>query len=103
MGHIFTSSQSTFHIPDFRESILDWLDATSKSREGAITLPGHAAHKEQWEPTIQRLFQNQQAAPRSTVRFHDIWSLDLPIPRFSMKGSSGVDTVHVSFTFFSWP
>lgn len=53
-------------------------DEASKTEEGLLTLvllSGHASHKEQWEPMIQRLFQHQEAAPR---RIHDVWSLDLP-------------------------
>ena len=56
-------------------------DDFSKHREDVLTLvfmPGNGAHKEHWEPTIQQLFQNQQAAARRTVRFHDMWSLDMP-------------------------
>jgi pimeloyl-ACP methyl ester carboxylesterase len=54
---------------------------TSKTREDVLTLVfmhGNGAHKEQWEPTIQRLLENQQRAARRTVRFHDMWSLDMP-------------------------
>jgi len=53
----------------------------SKHREDVLTLVfmhGIGAHKEHWEPTIQRLFLNQQAAARRSVRFHDMWSLDMP-------------------------
>lgn len=56
-------------------------DEASKAGENLLTLvflPGHAAHKEQWEPTIQRLFQKQKAAQRRNIQFQDIWSLDLP-------------------------
>ena len=56
-------------------------DTFSKTREDVLTLVfihGNGAHKEHWEPTIQRLFENQQAATRGTVRFHDMWSLDMP-------------------------
>ena len=51
------------------------------AQEDALTLvfiPGNGAHKEHWEPTIQRLFENQQTATRRPVRFHDMWSLDMP-------------------------
>ena len=55
-------------------------DTFSKTREDVLTLvfmQGIGAHKEHWEPTIQRLFENQQAATQGTVRFHDMWSLDM--------------------------
>ena len=53
----------------------DWEDALT-----LVFMHGNGCHKEQWEPTIQRLFQNQQAAARrsTTVRFHDMWSIDMP-------------------------
>ena len=56
-------------------------DTFSKTREDVLTpvfVHGIGAHKEHWEPTIQQLFQNQQAATRGTVRFRDMWTLDLP-------------------------
>ena len=49
--------------------------------EDVLTLvltSGNGAQKEHWEPTIQRLFENQKTAPQRTVRFHDMWSLDMP-------------------------
>ena len=56
-------------------------DTSSNTREDVVTLVfmhGTAAHKELGEPMIQRLFENQQAATRRTVQFHDMWSLDMP-------------------------
>ena len=56
-------------------------DTSSKTREDVLTLVfmhGNGAHKELGEPMILRLFQNEQTAPRSSVRFHDMWSLDMP-------------------------
>ena len=56
-------------------------DSFSKTREDVCTLVlihGLAGHKEHWEPTIQRLFENEQASTRTSVRFRDMWSLDLP-------------------------
>jgi len=56
-------------------------DTFPKTRQDVITpmfMHGIGAHKEHWEPTIQRLFQDQQAASGSSVRFHDMWSLDMP-------------------------
>ena len=56
-------------------------DTSSKTREEVLTLVfmhGNGAHKEHWEPTIQQLFENQQAATQRTVQFHDMWSLDMP-------------------------
>ena len=56
-------------------------DTSSNTRENVVTLVfvhGNGGHKELGEPTIQRLFENQQAATRRTIRFHDIWSLDMP-------------------------
>ena len=56
-------------------------DSFSKDRDDVLTLVflhGNGAHKEHAEPTIQRLFENQQTAARRSVRFHDMWSLDLP-------------------------
>ena len=56
-------------------------DTFSKTREDVLTLVfmgGIGAHKEHCEPTIQRLFENQQATSRGTVRFRDMWSLDMP-------------------------
>ena len=55
-------------------------DKFSKTRKDVLTLVfmhGNGAHKEHWEPTIQRLFQNQHTAGRRAVRFHDMWSLDM--------------------------
>ena len=56
-------------------------DAFFKTRENVLTLVfihANGAHKEHWEPTIQRLFQHQQAATPGTVRFREMWSLDMP-------------------------
>ena len=56
-------------------------DTSSNTRENVITLVflhANGSHKELGEPMIQRLFEIQQAATRRTVRFHDMWSLDLP-------------------------
>ena len=56
-------------------------DTSSKTREDVLTLVfmhGNGAHKELGGPMILRLFQNEQTAPRSSVRFHDMWSLDMP-------------------------
>ena len=59
----------------------EFPDAVSETREDVLTLVfthGNGAHKEQWELTIQRLFEHQQAATRRAVRFHDMWSIDIP-------------------------
>ena len=56
-------------------------DTFPKTREDVLTLVflnGNGAHKEQWEPTIQQLFENQQMAAQRTVRFHDMWPFDMP-------------------------
>jgi pimeloyl-ACP methyl ester carboxylesterase len=82
------------------------LDSSSKTREDVLTLVfvhGIGAHKELGEPMIQRLFQNQQAATRRIVRFHDIWLLDMPNQGDSAILNeetlrSGYDTC--KFTFF---
>ena len=63
------------------EEFPDAIDCDTKPREDDLTLVfmhGNGAHKEHWEPTIQRLFDNQQTAARRTVRFHDMWSLGMP-------------------------
>ena len=55
--------------------------AVASTREDVLTpvfLHGSGGHKEQWETIVQRLFQNQQSAMQSAVRFHDMWSIDMP-------------------------
>lgn len=46
-------------------------------REAVTLIFTHATgfHKEHWEPTIQRLFENQRALP---FRIEDMWSIDAP-------------------------
>jgi hypothetical protein len=86
-------------------------DNFSKTREDVLTLVftcGNGGHKEHWEPTIQRLFENQKTASQMTVRFHDMWSLDMP-----NQGDSAVlneeilrwghDTCKIHVFFFSRP
>lgn len=54
-------------------------DIFSKTRKDVRTLVfihGVACHKELWEPTIQGLFENE-AGPGTSIRFRDMWSLDL--------------------------
>lgn len=81
----------------------------SKTSEDALTLVfmhAHGSHKEQWEPTIERLFVNQEAAPRATVsmRFHDMWSLDMPNQGDSailnedvLQYGCDIGEIHISF------
>ncbi|KAF8452387.1 Alpha/beta hydrolase family-domain-containing protein [Boletus edulis BED1] len=75
----------------------------SKTLEDDLTLvfmSGNGTPKEQWEVTIQRLFQHQQAAPRKTVQFHDMWSLEMP-----NQGDSAVlneEVLRWGYDIFSW-
>lgn len=62
------------HCPDATDQ------PVSKTQQDALTLVflhGSGAHKEHWEPTIQRLFDNEHTV-RSALRFHDMWALDMP-------------------------
>ena len=73
--------RSPFRMAAKRYWIGEFPDAVSETREDVLTLVfthGNGAHKEQWELTIQRLFEHQQAATRRAVRFHDMWSIDIP-------------------------
>ncbi|KZT63155.1 alpha/beta-hydrolase [Daedalea quercina L-15889] len=49
---------------------------------GALTLiltHGTGYHKEQWEPTLEHLFENvAQAGEGSTVKIRDVWAIDCP-------------------------
>lgn len=55
-------------------------DTFSKTQEDVRTLVfihGLGCHKEHWKPTIERLFEHEQASTGTSVRFRDMWSLDL--------------------------
>ena len=75
-----------FRIAAKRYSIEEWpyaidRDTSSKTREDVLTLVfmnGNGGHKELSEPMIQQLIEKQQGAAGRTVRFHDMWSLDMP-------------------------
>ena len=61
-------------------------DAVCKTREDVLMLVfllGGGTNKEVLEPTIHRLFQNQQTAALQKVQFQDMWSLNLLNERIS--------------------
>ncbi|KAN0094845.1 Alpha/beta hydrolase family domain containing protein [Tylopilus felleus] len=84
------------HCPDTTDQ------PVSKTQQDALTLVflhGSGAHKEHWEPTIQRLFDNEHTA-RNALRFHDMWALDMP-----NHGDSAIlneDALRWGYDLFSW-
>ena len=80
------------HLP-FRVSAKRyWTDSDSeqggnrnldndRAQGGALTLifaHANGFHKEHWEPTIHRLFEQQYAPERRPLRIQDMWALDAP-------------------------
>ncbi|KAF8551877.1 alpha/beta-hydrolase [Imleria badia] len=78
-------------------------DTFSKTREDVRTLVfihGLGCHKEHWEPTIERLFEDEQASTGTSVRFRDMWSLDL-----LNHGDSAIlneEVLRWGYDIFSW-
>lgn len=56
----------------------DTFSKTGKDVRTLVFIHGLGCHKEHWEPTIEGLFENDlQASMGTSVRFRDMWSLDL--------------------------
>lgn len=57
-----------------------WIPALSSNHPDALTLVlahGTGYHKEQWEPTIEHIYEHL-AAGKTGVRIRDVWSIDCP-------------------------
>ncbi|KAF8553493.1 alpha/beta-hydrolase [Imleria badia] len=78
-------------------------DTFFRTREDFRTLVfihGLGCHKEHWEPTVERLFEHEQASTATSIRFRDMWSLDL-----LNHGDSAIlneEVLRWGYDIFSW-